>query len=538
MIRRIRPFVALVLLGACVASKKSPTPQPVPPAPPAPQEHEVSKPVTDEKVPDAVEEHASENFPEFVAPQREMRGVWIATVANIDWPSSGTDSFEKQKQDFLQILDFYKQHNFNAVFVQVRAAGDAFYSSRLAPWSRYLTGKEGKAPDTKVDPLVWMIQAVHERGMEFHAWLNPYRATFNLDRETLSPEHDYFRHPGWMVKYGTKYYYNPGLPEVRKHMLDIVGEVVRNYEVDGIHFDDYFYPYKIANVHFDDQAAFNKYGNGMALDDWRRKNVDLLIQSVGNLVHTEKPWVQFGVSPFGVWRNASVDPQGSDTRAGQTNYDDLYADPLSWVNNGWVDYLVPQIYWSMDFPQAAHKKLVQWWGEKAKGTKIYIGNGPYKIRNDADQAWKDSYEIPNQVALARQNEAIKGNVYFRARSLMGGNRDVAGLLMQNLYNKPVLAPGKALTGVIQNLQPVIDGKHMSTKGLQLSIGNAYLAKSVVLYGYSRQGKWEMIEEQYTATSIDGETFMFDHFLLHQYDYLALGFLGNYGESSEVKIWRP
>ncbi|SMD45938.1 Uncharacterized lipoprotein YddW, UPF0748 family [Aquiflexum balticum DSM 16537] len=372
---------------------------------------------------------------------REFRGVWIATVANIDWPNSPTDPFSKQKEDFIKLLDYYKSLNFNAVIVQIRTSGDAFYPSNFAPWSRYLTGKEGQKPSTTEDPLSWMILEAHRRGLEFHAWLNPYRATMNLDTKLLSAEHDFFKHKNWMVKYDTKYYYNPGLPEVRAHLVNIIREVVQNYNVDAIHFDDYFYPYKVDKVVFDDAQTFKKYGRqGQKLDDWRRENVSLLVKQVHQTIKSEKPWVQFGISPFGVWRNKDKDPNGSNTQAGQTNFDDLYADVLTWMKNGWIDYLIPQLYWSMDYNLASHRELINWWSKNSNNTKIYIGNGPYKIRNNADKAWDNPMEIPNQIGLSKITPNISGNAYFSAKSLYLQNRDVADLLYKNHYQQAVLTP--------------------------------------------------------------------------------------------------
>lgn len=372
---------------------------------------------------------------------REFRGVWIATVANIDWPNSPTDPFSKQKEDFIKLLDYYKSLNFNAVIVQIRSSGDAFYPSKFAPWSRYLTGKEGQKPNTTEDPLSWMILETHRRGLEFHAWLNPYRATMNLDTELLSADHDFFKHKNWMVKYDTKYYYNPGLPEVRAHLVNIIREVVRNYNMDAIHFDDYFYPYKVDKVVFDDKTTFKKYGRpGQKLDDWRRENVSHLVKEVQETIKTEKPWVQFGISPFGVWRNKDKDPNGSNTQAGQTNFDDLYADVLTWMKNGWIDYLIPQLYWSMDYNLASHRELIDWWSKNSNNTKIYIGNGPYKIRNNADKAWDNPMEIPNQIGLSKITPNISGNAFFSAKSMYLQNRDVADLLHKNHYQQAVLTP--------------------------------------------------------------------------------------------------
>lgn len=372
---------------------------------------------------------------------REFRGVWIATVANIDWPISPNDAYSKQKQDFIELLDYYKNLNFNAVIVQVRTAGDAFYPSNLAPWSTYLTGKQGKAPNTTENPLTWMIQEAHSRGLEFHAWLNPYRATMSLKTDQLSPNHDYNLHRDWMLKYNTQYYYDPGLPEVKAHLLAVIKEIVDNYDIDAIHFDDYFYPYKVAKLDFPDKATYNKYKKaGQSQDDWRRENVNELILALNQTIKKSKPWVQFGISPFGVWRNQDKDPKGSPTRAGQTNYDDLYADVLLWMKNGWIDYLIPQLYWSMEHPLASHRKLNDWWAQNHNNTNIYIGNGPYKIREDSDKAWNNPSEINTQISYTRTLPTIQGNAFFSAKSMKIKNQDVAQLLKAEMYNEPTLPP--------------------------------------------------------------------------------------------------
>ncbi len=374
-------------------------------------------------------------------PAEEFRGVWIATVANIDWPGHPRDPWEKKQQDFLKILNYYKKQRFNAVLVQVRTAGDAFYPSKLAPWSRYLTGKEGNKGDLNTDPLRWMIAETHKRGMEFHAWLNPYRATFDMQTDILDPNHDYLQNPEWMIPYGKKYYYNPGLPEVQQHLVQVVSEVVARYDIDGIHFDDYFYPYRIQGELFDDAATFELYGKtDQSLEDWRRSNISSLIQQTHETIKALKPWVQFGISPFGVWRNASSDPRGSDTRAGQTNYDHLFADPLEWSRQGWVDYLAPQLYWSLDYSPASHRKLLSWWSATVPQTALYIGNGAYKIRNNQDKAWDNKKELPEQLILARNTDNIKGNIFFSARSLMNSNRDIARFIRKNIYAYPAFPP--------------------------------------------------------------------------------------------------
>lgn len=376
-----------------------------------------------------------------IQPQKEFRGVWIATVVNIDWPKNANDNSEKQKRDFIEILDFYQKLNFNAAIVQIRTAGDAFYETEQAPWSKYLTGQEGEAPKDFSKPLEWMIVETHKRGMEFHAWLNPYRATFDLDTVALSKKHDFYQHPDWMLKYGKKYYYNPGLPEVQQKLTNVIEEVVVNYDVDAIHFDDYFYPYKIKDEVFKDSMAFQTYGlQNQNIEDWRRSNVDSLVKNVHKAIKKSKPWVQFGISPFGVWKNKSTDPNGSDTKAGQTTYEDLYADPLLWVEKGWLDYLVPQVYWSMDFPLASHKIITEWWANTTKNTNLYIGNGTYKIKNNQDKAWNKKKEIPKQLLLARSQKEITGNVFFSAKSLLGKHENVTKILKRKFYKLPAQNP--------------------------------------------------------------------------------------------------
>ncbi|MDF4222925.1 family 10 glycosylhydrolase [Maribacter sp. M208] len=378
-------------------------------------------------------------------PKREFRGVWIATVVNIDWPKNGNDSAEKQKTDFLKILDFYERENYNAVIVQVRAAGDAFYQSDYAPYSRFLTGEEGTAPKWNTDVLEWIINETHERGMEFHAWLNPYRATFDENFEVLSETHDYCTHPEWIVHYGKKNYYNPGLPEVRNHFSNIIAELVTNYDVDAIHFDDYFYPYTIKDAVFNDSLAFKTYAlKNQKLDDWRRSNIDSLVRQSHKTIKSIKPWVQFGISPFGVWKNNSTDPKGSDTKAGQTTYEDLYADPLLWMEKGWIDYLAPQVYWSMNLPVASHRKIVDWWAKNNYNTNLYVGNGPYKIRNNSDKAWQEKKELPMQLELARNTPQIQGNIMFSAKSLMTDKDDVVEYIHKKYYKRPALNPISSL----------------------------------------------------------------------------------------------
>jgi uncharacterized lipoprotein YddW (UPF0748 family) len=326
--------------------------------------------------------------------------------------------------------------------------------------------------------------------MEFHAWLNPYRATFDEDFEILSETHDYCTHPEWMIHYGKKNYYNPGLPEVRTQFSKIIAEIVANYNIDAIHFDDYFYPYKIKDAVFNDSVSYNTYAQeNQSLDDWRRSNIDSLVKNTHRTIKSIKPWVQFGISPFGVWKNNSTDPKGSATKAGQTTYEDLYADPLLWMKEGWIDYLAPQVYWSMDLPVASHKTIVDWWARNNNDTKLYIGNGAYKVRNNNDEAWSDKKELPNQLKLARETPEIDGNILFSAKSLLNNNTDVTQYIKRKLYSRPSLTPiKKKNTNPINKVKLVL--RSQDSENVNFTILNQEKYQYALLYKSGRKVKPE------------------------------------------------
>ncbi len=470
------------------------------------------------------------------APKEEFRGVWIATVANIDWPKHPEDDVTKKKKDFIAILDYYQKLNFNAAIVQVRTAGDAFYETDLAPWSKYISGKEGEAPKDFEHPLKWMIDETHKHGMEFHAWLNPYRATVNLDTTTLANSHDFYQHRDWMVKYGQKYYYNPGLPEVRNKFNLIIKELVSNYEVDAIHFDDYFYPYKMEGEVFEDASTFSQYGlPSQSLDDWRRSNVDSLVSNAHKTIKATKSWVQFGISPFGVWKNKSTDPRGSDTQAGQTTFEDLYANPLLWVQKGWLDYLAPQVYWSMDYPVASHRKITTWWDQATPNTNLYIGNGAYKIKNNSDKAWNKTNEIPKQLKFSRNLEHVNGNIFFSAKSLMGTHEKVNQKLERKFYPLPVNNPGP-LNKVKRNIQPPNIESHKKENGqLELCISHSdNVPRFINLYLVKGRQRQLLIKE-YLAENEN--LYCFDTELSSKYvkKSLAITIRDAYGNESDMHI---
>ena len=474
------------------------------------------------------------------APKTEFRGVWVASVANIDWPQSGQDSWEKQKSSYTKILDYYKDLNFNAVIVQIRTAGDAFYPTELAPWSRFLTGIEGEPPQTNEDPLQWLIEESHKKGFEFHAWFNPYRATFDMKTEVLSEEHDYYQHPDWMIAYGPKYYYDPGIPEVQDHLVSIMAEVASNYHIDGLHFDDYFYPYTRKDETFYDTLSFKQYApKELSLNEWRRSNIDSLIRKVNDTLKATKPWVQFGISPFGVWQNKSQDPLGSDTRAGQTTYHDLYADPLLWMENGWIDYLVPQLYWSLDYEPASHRKLLDWWAENSSGINLYVGNAAYKIENNKDEAWDRKKEIPEQLLLTRANQKTTGNVFFSANSLMKKEK-VSRFIQKKVYRYPALTPKSPLPRIALYQFPRLSEVHNGPSELTLKFKaedpEAY--KFAILYT-SRKDKSTMIskpENIWSKIHLNNDLeFKIDKYALRRSKLLGITFVDLYGAESQPII---
>lgn len=390
-------------------------------------------------------------------PNFEFRAVWIATVDNIDWPSKKTLTVEEQKAEYIKILDLHQRNGMNALIVQVRPAADAFYPSQYEPWSEFLTGKQGVPPDPYYDPLQFMIEETHKRGMEFHAWLNPYRAVFNINKSTLAPSHITRIKPEWFLVYGDKKYFDPGIPEVQQHTARVVKDLVNRYDLDAIHMDDYFYPYRIANKEFPDNDSYKKYGNGLSKDDWRRSNCDSIIKLLHETIINTKPWVKFGISPFGVWRNASVDPKGSNTKAGQTNYDDLYADILLWLKNGWMDYVLPQLYWERGFKLADYDILLDWWNKNCFGKHLYIGHGIYRAGNKAS-AWNRKEELPEQIQLLRNYSTTQGSAYFSSKSFNTNPNGWNDSLQNNYYSTPAIVPPMPWIDDVAPLKPLIQKK--------------------------------------------------------------------------------
>ncbi len=353
-------------------------------------------------------------------PKREFRAAWIATVGNIDWPLKQGLPAEEQRQSFIRRLDEMKRMGMNAVIVQIRPAADAFYPSAIEPWSHYLTGKQGAPPVPMYDPLQFMVEEAHKRAMEFHAWFNPFRALVDSRKNPNPPGHVTRLHPDWIISYGGKSYLNPGIPEAREYVTDVIIDVVKRYDIDAVHLDDYFYPYRIAGVAFNDAASFAKHnpGNIASKEDWRRNNVNVFIQNLGSRIKVQKGWVKLGISPFGVWRNASMDTAGSPTRGGQTNYDDLYADVRLWMQRGWIDYLLPQLYWEHRHRLVAFETLMAWWRDHAAyGRQVYFGLGLYRMLSKPAGAYAGTREILSQIEDTRQLAPGTGWVLYSLSNL-------------------------------------------------------------------------------------------------------------------------
>ena len=375
-------------------------------------------------------------------PEREFRGMWLATVANRDWPSRPGLTAAEQRSELLAHLDTAVARKLNVVVLQVRPTADALWPSPYEPWAQYLTGLQGQAPGW--DPLGTAVREAHRRGLELHAWFNPYRVANHTDLSRLVETHPARVHPEWVLPYGGKLYYNPGIPEVRRFVQKAMMDAVRRYDIDGVHFDDYFYPYPVAGQVFADDDAYARYGAGFPdKAAWRRDNTDRLVREMAERIKKAKEDLPFGISPFGVWRNAATDPLGSDTRAGVQTYDDLHADTRKWVRKGWIDYVVPQIYWHIGFAPADYAKLLPWWNDVVRGTGVdlYAGEALYKAGDPAQPApWQDPAELSRHLTLARSYSGVRGHCFFAAREVRADRIGAMAKVVADHYPTRVLPP--------------------------------------------------------------------------------------------------
>lgn len=373
------------------------------------------------------------------AQKREFRGAWIHIVGNTQLR---TMSSQEIKQHLRETFDDLEEAGCNAVIFQVRPQADAFYPSELEPWTRFLTGEQGKAPDPFWDPLAFAIEQAHQRGMELHAWCNPYRVTSNED-EVLWDGHLYFQRPDLFKRYGKQLYFDPGEPEARAHTVRVVADIVTRYDIDAIHFDDYFYPYPVRFEEFHDDHSFVKYAVEQGFEywqknDWRRHNVELLIQELNDTIKALKPWVRFGISPFGIHRNKRDYEDGSETN-GLSNYDQLYADVPAWAQKGIIDYLVPQLYWKIGNPAADYEILLHWWNDGGFTPHLYIGQN-IAVMDAPDEANPGQTQLHRKIEMTRQLEGVAGNVWWPGWSLSKNDKDVKRQLTNDYQQYHALIP--------------------------------------------------------------------------------------------------
>ncbi len=368
-------------------------------------------------------------------PKREFRGAWLHVVGEVNFRKMST---EQAKQFIAKQIGLLADAGCNAVIFQVRPMADALYRSQIEDWSSYLTGQRGKAPSPMWDSMEFAIEEAHKRGMEFHAWLNPYRVS--AKGEALPQGHLSRKEPHRFFRYNGQTFFDPAYPENRELITEIVRDIVTRYDVDAIHLDDYFYPYPSGSSRFDgDGASYAKFGGGMDRGDWRRHNVDLLIEQLHKAIHAAKPWVRFGISPFGIWRNSKSDSRGSDTN-GLQNYDDLYADILLWDEKGWVDYVVPQLYWELDHSAASSRKLVKWWNDHIHHAQLYIGQDVKRTMDKKDTAAGRPDELDAKIELSRQYPNVLGNVWWHGYWVTGNYGGSFDKLAQTYQSTLALPP--------------------------------------------------------------------------------------------------
>lgn len=396
---------------------------------------------------------------------REFRGVWVATVGNMDWPSKRGLSTAEAQAELIALLDRAVALKLNAVIFQVRPAADALYASSIEPWSEYLTGTQGKKPDPFWDPLSFVIAESHKRGLELHAWFNPYRARFTGSKSPLARNHIARTSPSLVKTYGGYLWMDPGEPLVRARTLRVVMDVVKRYDVDGVHIDDYFYPYPVTRrgkrVDFPDTRSWQKYraaGGKLARDDWRRDNVNQLVKALHDSVHKAKPWVRFGVSPFGIWR-----PGYPESVRGFDAYQQLYADARKWLREGWLDYFTPQLYWPTTRPQQSYPVLLDWWAsENVHGRHLWPGNFTSQAGGRGSGSFPVS-ELMEQIRITRVNPGATGNVHFSMKSFLSNQAGMNDTLRIGPYAQPALPPASPWLAVAKppvptlGATPVADG---------------------------------------------------------------------------------
>ena len=463
---------------------------------------------------------------------REFRGAWIQCV---NGQFMGMSTADMQKTLTYQ-LDELQKDGANAIIFQVRPECDALYNSSIEPWSRFLTGEQGKAPSPYWDPLQWMIEQCHKRGMELHAWINPYRAKTKTTH-VLSPKHIAHKRRDLVFEYDGQYILNPAYDENRQYICHVVGDILRRYDVDGLHIDDYFYPYPAAGCTIPDENLYRRNPGGHSnIGDWRRYNVNLFMKEMHDTIRAVKPWVKFGVSPFGIYRNKKSDPNGSDTR-GLQNYDDLYADVLLWINNGWVDYCVPQIYWQIGHPTADYKTLIQWWDRNASARPLYIGEDVERTVKYKDDDNPNQHQMPAKYKLHDFANNVQVTVLWYAKAAVD-NIGNYGKMLRNVYwRTPALQP---LMPFISKKQP---GKPRKVKMVWTSDGPMLFWTAPKTKSKSKD--WASNAHQYavycdgTLVAVTSDTFFklpyVDGKTKHTYVVTSLNRIHNESKSVKKKI---
>lgn len=416
--------------------------------------------------------------------QREFRGAWVASVANLDWPSSPNLSVEKQKEELISLLNKLAELKFNAVLFQVRPECDALYSSSYEPWSFWLTGKQGKAPEPFYDPLELAINEAHKRGLELHAWLNPYRAERSIDYFPLAENHIAVTNPEYILEFPKKKILNPGLPEVREFVANVVLDIVKRYDVDGIHFDDYFYPYPTPNTGFngvtiEDAKTFSVHNRGYKdINEWRRSNVDLLIEMVNDSIKAHKPHVRFGVSPFGIWKNGIP----HDVK-GFSAFDKIYCDPLKWLNDKTIDYLAPQLYWPIEGDQSFYS-LFNWWNSVNNGIDIFPGVASYRL---LDKDWPTE-EIINQLNIVDTlTSTSKGYIFFRAEDFHRNTKNIGEEIL-NTHHKNYAVTNTFYKSVEPSQFPKIKNSIITENSIIIELDESAPNEFFILYSFINKNK--------------------------------------------------
>ena len=443
----------------------------------------------------------------FSQPKREMRGVWVAVVENIDWPSSPTETSGEQISELVKLFDKLKAVGINTIFFQVRIECDALYKSSFEPWSFWLTGKQGKAPDPYYDPLEFAINEAHSRGMELHAWINPYRAVKNTSAYENSRNHISKTHPEWILQFGKLKILNPGIPEVTNYIVKIVRDIVSRYSVDGIHFDDYFYPYS-PTITNEDSATFRIYkGMFTNIDDWRRNNINSMIAKVYDTINKINPKIQFGVSPFGIVENKYANTKGFNS------YNKIYCDPLTWIKEKTVDYIIPQLYLEIGNKYADFKKLLPWWASIKDERQIYAGLSSIKM---ASPSWEGSpSELYDEIRMVRQYKNVDGIVFYRAKSIVENFSGLADTLKNSFFKYPAFVPVMEWKNFNTPLAPsnlIVEGND-SSRILKWLNPNKDSALSYVIYRFPDSKEIDLTNPENILKTIRNNTFFIDNTLI-------------------------